>query len=248
MDFKLESGETVISSWDYGKCKGRKDKKANLTVTNKRIVSTKDYRKGVEKKEILVKDVKSLDSRVGVQRPSIPAILLGVYLLLFGLSTVGFGAIIFMEVISGFPVSKTVGLPMMIFGVFLMILAIMLLRIKRKFLLEINSMMGEEKGFVKKSKKKLILLGILFTYFLGGLIIGCVVSAQSVSAVIIADVLFIVLIIMWVVIIRKAGNKELASNYSAGKKIKIKFNYYEINKMLEEIGSAVLDAKAQQIQ
>lgn len=62
MELKCAENESVIKSWDYATRKQGSDRRSyNLTVTNKRIVATTDGNRVVAKKEIYLKDVKTLD-------------------------------------------------------------------------------------------------------------------------------------------------------------------------------------------
>lgn len=62
MELKCAQNETIIKSWDYANTKqGPEHKVYNLTVTNKRLVSTAQSATSMEKREIYLDDVKNLE-------------------------------------------------------------------------------------------------------------------------------------------------------------------------------------------
>lgn len=62
MDIKYAEGETLIKSWDYALSKdGNENKKYNFSVTNKRVIYSAEGKKSLDRREIYVDDVKTLD-------------------------------------------------------------------------------------------------------------------------------------------------------------------------------------------
>ena len=81
----LAKDETIIKSWDYSSSLFLNATTSNLTVTNKRIISTvKGKYKGLQQ-EILLKDVKGISFVHGIHRPWLSwlFIILGACLILF---------------------------------------------------------------------------------------------------------------------------------------------------------------------
>ena len=62
MELKCAQNETIIKSWDYANTKqGQEHKVYNLTVTNKRLVSSAHSATSMQKREIYLDDVKNLE-------------------------------------------------------------------------------------------------------------------------------------------------------------------------------------------
>ncbi len=68
MEVKQINGEKVLKSWDYGKSRTAK---ANLTVTDKRIVSTVEHNKGIDRAEMPLEKVKTVDVFYGKPKRSV---------------------------------------------------------------------------------------------------------------------------------------------------------------------------------
>lgn len=62
MELKCAQNETILKSWDYANTKqGQEHKVYNLTVTNKRLVSSAQSATSMEKREIYLDDVKNIE-------------------------------------------------------------------------------------------------------------------------------------------------------------------------------------------
>ena len=62
MELKCAQNETILKSWDYATTKqGQEHKVYNLTVTNKRLVSSAHSTTSMQKREIYLDDVKNLE-------------------------------------------------------------------------------------------------------------------------------------------------------------------------------------------
>ena len=62
MELKLAKNESLIKSWEYAQTKQGFEKKSyELTVTDKRIISSSESSKGVDRREIYLDDVKTLE-------------------------------------------------------------------------------------------------------------------------------------------------------------------------------------------
>lgn len=64
MDLKLSQGEQVVKSWDYAKTKGTFFTKGryNLTVTNKKIVSSYETKKSVKREDINLSEISGISA------------------------------------------------------------------------------------------------------------------------------------------------------------------------------------------
>ena len=61
MNFKLAQNETVIKSWDYATSSGRGENiHSNLTITNKRLISSQQGKSYIKRDEIPVNCIKSI--------------------------------------------------------------------------------------------------------------------------------------------------------------------------------------------
>lgn len=62
MQLKCGKNESVIKSWDYAYTKQRGERKTyNLTVTDKRMVASSESSNNVDRREIYLDDVKTMD-------------------------------------------------------------------------------------------------------------------------------------------------------------------------------------------
>ena len=132
MELKQSNGEKVLKSWDYGKSRTAK---ANLTVTDKRIVSTVEHNKGIDRAEMTLEKVKTVDVFYGKPKRSVGKLIGIAVLLAFGaFYCVGSFVIIpkisdtiqaaFSGSISSAiqPVTLTIGAVLLVLGVLLLIL------------------------------------------------------------------------------------------------------------------------------
>lgn len=63
MQIKFAKDETVLKSWDYAKAGHRFDKhkkECNLTITNKRIITSKENKYSLERTELNIKDAQGI--------------------------------------------------------------------------------------------------------------------------------------------------------------------------------------------
>ncbi len=82
MATRLTAGESVIKSWDYGTVKERTKTTANLTVTNKRIISTISDKKSIDREEVPLSSVKSITGAVNSPKARWYVILIGIIFLI----------------------------------------------------------------------------------------------------------------------------------------------------------------------
>ena len=62
MELKCAKNETLVKSWDYAhEKKGFEHKNYNLTVTDKRIIASSESHKSIDRREIYLDDVKTLE-------------------------------------------------------------------------------------------------------------------------------------------------------------------------------------------
>lgn len=70
MDLVLSSGETIVKSWDYGKAKGRIRTKGvyNLTVTNKKIISSFENKKETYREDFDLNEINGVSVSYKIKR------------------------------------------------------------------------------------------------------------------------------------------------------------------------------------
>lgn len=81
MATQLSGGEAVIKSWDYGISKSNVKTTANLTVTNRRIISERSSKKAFERFEVPLKYVKNVSGELTSPKARILVIILGIILI-----------------------------------------------------------------------------------------------------------------------------------------------------------------------
>ena len=82
MELKLAKNETLVKSWEYAQTKQGFEKKSHeLTVTDKRIITSSESSKGVDRREIYLDDVKTLEYSFAKQGlfKAILLLILGVF-------------------------------------------------------------------------------------------------------------------------------------------------------------------------
>lgn len=118
MDIKYASNEQLVKTWDYASSKEGSDRRDyNISVTNKRIIYTAEGNKGIDRREMYLSDVKTLEYGFA-KSAGIGTILL----LIFGIITA-----------------------IVVVGIFMIIKAVHLLR-EKTFTLEITANGFESEG------------------------------------------------------------------------------------------------------
>ena len=253
MNLKLKEGESVIKSWDYAKVKGGNENELNLTVTSDRIISTDYNKKGLDRKEIFIKDVKRVRGYLGKKNLSIGAIIGSIFLFLYGLAGFATGAMSLLGVRNLFGFSEPFNIVFAVFafsfGVLCLFLISKLLKKKMVFALKFvlyKNIKRKEGG--KMSALIPYIVSAIITFFTIRMCIFLIKKGNGPGPVIFADVAFIVLIVLWVVLFKKypiSYNKVQGfTRETETKKLKVKVNAPVANEIMQEIGAIMLDGKA----
>ncbi|MBR7110444.1 MAG: hypothetical protein IKC83_01075 [Clostridia bacterium] len=254
MDIRLCNDEQVVKSWDYATEGGLfKKSVANVTVTNKRVISTVEGKKKINRAEIPVESVKRLSVTSTIQ-----ASLLSILFLVIGL----------VLVLGHFLLNFSM-IFVIVGAIFAVIGIALLFYRKRAFRLSITITPSEtvgvsagrttqkkinkiQKSTVSGSKRSTIIF-IIVAVYLGALafVLPKLINGGAqggVTSIIMFDILliaFLVLAIKKAKSRKKAGKKvKIEKTVSHTKGLKLHFKQEIIDEISNEIGAIVLNAKA----
>lgn len=221
MELKFYNDERIVNSWDYGK-----DKKANLTVTDKRIISSVRNEKGIKRSEMPVEDVKTVNFFYG-KLSSVGKTVGAILLLIIGV--IGFVQVSIITTHSVEVLSVLQRFAPMYLGeaIFFTGLGVLLLINRKRFSISLTSRSGTSDGIAfgekNKNRKKPSKIMVILTVGL------CLCG-----------------VIGWIILIIKACERKRTKRESVKEKtkIKIKIKQAELNLIAKELGAALLDAAA----
>ncbi len=252
MDIRLCNDEQVVKSWDYATEGKLLDKAiANITVTNKRVISTVQGKKRIRRAEVPVESVKRVSVTSTAQMSLYSIVFMAIGLLLC----------------IGFFLLKQI--PLMIAGAIFVVVGIILLFYrKRAFRLSItitpsetvgvsagkttekkvNKTQKTVKGAKSTSSPLLVVIVVLCVYFVYHIInFMSRNSGVTMASIIMMDIILFTIIGLAIAQKRmKKGHKKvkIEKTVSHTKGLKLHFKKEIIEEISNEIGAVVLNAKA----
>ena len=258
MDIRLCNDEQVVKSWDYATEGSLLDRSvANITVTNKRVISTVQGRKRIRRAEVPVEAVK----RMNVVSTKKAPILISFVLIVIGLLLAD---MYFMQILP---------IPAIISGVLFVGAGIIALFFrKRAFKLSITITPSEVVGIsagrttqkkVNKRQKSgkeaksasskisvaIVVLAVYFVYLLTNVLSrsGATGAGSGFASIMILNIILYAIIILAIMQrkIKKGYKKvKIEKTVSHTRGLKLHFKKEVIDEIANEIGAVVLNAKA----